>query len=256
MVLKPSEKRLLIVFGVAIFLIGNIAAWSILQEKEIKVSLDQTKLEKELKRLQALQSQVPVAREYQAAMQKYLTRYDSLDTRDTYLGTFIQNGVDSLGLKLAKNAPLATDSGDGGKEVQFIKSGYQAEVSGDWKKVLEFVHTLQEPTEFRYVKSLNLTVRKSEIQDGESELVCNFVLQKWWHPESDTLLAEKAEASGEPAPAKAAEAPKPAASTAATPAPAETERKPDPVVENKVAPVGAPVPVSTPAEGNKPDAPQ
>lgn len=255
MVLKPSEKRLLIIFGVVIFLIGNIAAWSILQEKEIKVTLDQTKLEKELKRLQALQSQVPLAREYQAAMQKYLTRYDSLDTRDTYLGTFIQNGVDSLGLKLAKNAPLATESGDAGKEVQFIKSGYQAEVSGDWKKVLEFVHSLQEPTEFRYVKSLNLSVRKSEIQDGESELVCNFVLQKWWHPESDALLAEKAEASGEPAP-EAAEAPKPASSTAATPAPAETERKADPVVENKAAPAGAPVPVSTPAEGNKPAAPQ
>jgi hypothetical protein len=209
MTLKPSEKRLLTAFGIVVFLIINFAAFTFWQEKEVKVASKKTSLTKELKRLEGLKSKVPIAREYEAALAQYLKRYDSLDTRDTYLTTFVQTAVDKLGLKLAKNAPLAGEQPSPDQPAKFIKSAYRAEVSGEWKKVLEFIYGLQEPTEFRYVKSLVLSTRKNEANDGVSDLVCDFTLQKWWNPQSDELLAEAAEAAGvELAPAAEPAAPK------------------------------------------------
>ncbi len=208
MTLKPSEKRLLTAFGIVVFLIVNFAAFTFWQEKEVKVVSKKASLTKELKRLEGLKSKVPIAREYEAALAQYLKRYDSLDTRDTYLTTFVQTAVDKLGLKLAKNAPLAGEQPNPDQPAKFIKSAYRAEVSGDWKKVLEFIYGLQEPTEFRYVKSLVLSTRKNEANDGVSDLVCDFTLQKWWNPQSDELLAEAAAAAAEPAPAAETTAPK------------------------------------------------
>jgi hypothetical protein len=234
MALKPSEKRLLSIFGGALFLIANVAAYTLYQSSSTKADLDQKKLQAEVKRLQALQSQVPTAVSYREAIAQHLTRYDSLDSRDTYLGTFIQNAVDRLDLRIAKNAPLATDVGTPEQPVNFIKSGYQAEVTGPWDKVLEFIHGLQEPTEFRYVKSMTISVRKSEAQDGDSELVCQFVLQKWWHPDSELLLAEKAEA---------------AANVVATPT---TTPEAAPAESSEQSPPSAVKPVETPATAANP----
>lgn len=225
MKLKPSEKRLLIFLGIAFFLVGNFFLWSLLNEENQKVGLAKAKLEKEFSRLNALKSQIPAARERQEALAKYLKRYDSNDTRDTYLVTFVQNGVDQFGLKLAKNNPLPGEADE-----NFIKSGYHAEVTGDYKRVFEFIHTLQAPTEFRFVKNLTLSSRKSDAGDGASDVVCDFVIQKWWHPDSDALLAEEPSASAAPAPAVST-----ANETSASPAVASTpgEQKPAAAVETK-----------------------
>ena len=143
-------------------------------------------------------------------------------------------------MKLAKNAPLAVEFPDPEKGGDFIKSSYQAEVAGDWKRVLEFIHRLQSPTEFRYTKNLTLTTRKSEAQDGAAELVCNFVLQKWWHPDSQTLLDEQAaakELAGTPPPV-----PAPAPSVPAAPAAEEPESPAPSEASPAVAPVAPPSP--------------
>ncbi len=244
--LKQSEKRLLSAFGIAIFLIANFAAFTYWQEKEMKTANKKTALSKELKHLESLKAQVPQATEYQDTLALYLKRYDSLDTRDTYLTTFVQNLAEAkLGLKLAKNAPLAGEQPDPEKMAKFIISAYRAEVSGDWKKVLEFIYLLQEPTEFRYVKTMTLSTRKNEANDGESDLVCDFTIQKWWHPESDILLAEQAEAAGTPAPATANPPAAPAAPAApATEAAAASPDKPKETEQNPVPTVGTPAPAA------------
>ena len=93
---------------------------------------------------------------------------------------------------------------------------------------------LQEPTEFRYVKTMTLSTRKNDASDGSSDLVCDFTLQKWWHPMSDDFLADQeAQAPTEPA-ANTPEA-APAAPVASAPAadkPKETEQNPSPTVGN------------------------
>lgn len=243
--IKQSEKRLLSAFGIVIFLIANFAAYTYWQEKELKTANKKTALTKELKHLESLKAQVPLATSYQDALTQHLKRYDSLDTRDTYLTTFIQNLAEArLGLKLAKNAPLAGEQPKPDDMAKFIKSAYRGEVSGEWKKVFEFIYRLQEPTEFRCVTTMTLSSRKTEANDGESDLVCDFTIQKWWHPDSDILLAEQAEAAataaatasvGASAPAAPATPTAPSApageSAAASPAkPKETEQNPVPTV--------------------------
>ena len=191
MTLKPSEKRLLIIFCIGGFLAANFGAWTILQQKGISLKVAKTKLDADYKHLKSLKDRVPDATEYQAILNKYLTAYASLDARDTHLGNFIQNTASQYGLKLAKNTPLAVEFPDPEKGGDFIKSGYQAEVAGNYKAIFQFIHKLQSPTDFHYIKSMNLTTRKNEQQDGATDVVCNFVLQKWWHPDSQRLLDEQ-----------------------------------------------------------------
>ncbi len=219
--------------GIMVFLVLNFAGYSFWQGMQAKVALQKKTLTTELKRLEGLKSQVPLAAQYQDTLAQYLKRYDSFDTRDTYLTTFVQNAVERLNLKLSNNAPLAGEPVDPDKPAKFIKSAYGAEVSGDWKKVLEFIYGLQEPTEFRYVKSMILKTRKSDAHDGESELVCKFVIQKWWHPDSDQFLKD-AERNALATQAPAAPAPKtPELST-------PTEQPALPPVGNPNAPADTP----------------
>lgn len=232
--LKPSEVKLLSAFGIVLFLIANFLAFTFWQQLETKTAGKKAAMTKELKHLESLKAQVPVANQYQDALTQHLKRYDSLDTRDTYLTTFVQNQVDKLSLKLAKNAPLAGEQPDPDKPAKFIKSAYRAEVSGDWKKVLEFIYNLQEPTEFRYAKTMTLSTRKNDAGDGSSDLVCDFTLQKWWHPDSDVILADQETAvPAEPAAAKPESAPAaPIASAPPADKPKETERNATPTVGN------------------------
>ena len=240
MTLKPSEKRLLIIFCIGGFIAANVGAWTILQQKQISLKVANTKLEADYKHLKSLKDRVPDATEYQAILQKYLKAYASLDARDTHLGNFVANAASQYGLKLAKNTPLAVEFPDPEKGGDFIKSGYQAEVSGSYKAVFQFIHKLQSPTDFHLIKSMNLTTRKNEQQDGATDIVCNFVIQKWWHPDSQRILDEEspelasspvtplpappsAEAPPEPPPTEAAPAETPVADEAP---PAETDASP------------------------------
>lgn len=197
--LKTSEKRLLIGLGVAAFLMLNFWGWSFFQNELTRLDGDAKKLSNQLSVLKASQRRIAEARTFQETLAAHMKAYDSMDTRDTYLGNFVEKSADDMHLKLQKNNPLATEMPRAEDSAGFIKSGYQGEVIGEWKDVMEFVRQLQVPTEFRFVKSLNLSVQKSEAQDGDSELRCQFVLQKWWPLSSEEIASKKLESGATPA---------------------------------------------------------
>ncbi len=236
MTLKPSEKRLLIIFCIGGFIAANVGAWTILQQKNISLKVAKTKLDADYKHLKSLKDRVSEATEYQEILAKYLKAYASLDARDTHLGNFVSNAASQYGLKLAKNTPLAVEFPDPEKGGDFIKSGYQAEVAGGYKAIFQFIHKLQSPTDFHYIKSMTLTTRKNEQQDGAMDVVCNFVIQKWWHPDSQTLLdGQSPELAAAPV------------TPSATPAPVETPPAPTPAeAPAKAAPAEIPVADETP----------
>ncbi|MBP7950268.1 MAG: hypothetical protein KA004_11475 [Verrucomicrobiales bacterium] len=241
--LKPSEKRLLIGLGVAAFLMANLWGWSFFQGGIKRLQTEGKRLDSDLAVLKSAQRQTGEARLFQEALETHMKAYDSMDMRDTYLGNFVEQCAEDHSLKLQKNNPLATELPRPEDSQGFIKSGYQGEVAGSWQDVMRFIYGLQEPAEFRFVKSLNLSVRKSEAQDGESELVCQFVIQKWWHPLSEELVREKTGGTAPPDEQKpAGSVPTPDDSAGAKPAVAEDRAAPVAEVEH-AAPVTTAPPV-------------
>jgi hypothetical protein len=137
-------------------------------------------------------------------------------------------------------------------EEHFHKSRYTAEVSGAWDDIFEFIYRLQQPKEFRFVRTLRLKSQKKEgSSDEAADAVCTFEIEKWWSPESAHLedaLTAPATAAAEAAPlAPEAAAPAPAADSTDEPVLPKTEQTPPEAVPTPETAMGQP-PTDSPPE--------
>jgi hypothetical protein len=191
--LKSSEKRLLILFGAAAFLLLNLFGFSWWKKRTLTLSSKAIKLEARARELEVMKGLAPQAELKRAYLDAHLQAYPDEATRETYLDQFIQKQVRDLDLEIRKNQPMNAKL-----EEHFHKSRYTAEVSGEWADILEFIRRLQSPKEFHFVPSLRL---KSQKKEGGSEegtnAVCTFEIEKWWSPQSS--LPEEEAAPPEPA---------------------------------------------------------
>ena len=218
--LKPSEKRLLIAFGIAAFLLLNLFGFSWWKKRSLMLTSQTTKLETRARELEAMKALAPEAEQKRVWLDQYLQRYPDENTRETYLDIFVQKQVSDLNLEIRKNQPLTVKL-----EEHFHKSRYTAEVTGQWADVLEFIRRMQSPKEFHFVPSLRLKSQKKEGTEEGTNAVCTFEIEKWWSPESTTLEEEimaSAPEEGVPAAGPNGEAtPAPAATPAAVPVTSE-----------------------------------
>jgi hypothetical protein len=235
MAMNEREKKLMWFLGGSLFLIANAYGWFSLMNAENAAKLKTAKLQGSIARSNGLKTMKPQAEKYREHLSQWLKRYASENDRDEYLTNIISKHVSDLGLNRTKGAPTPTEGLSTedikGQAANFIKVGYSGEVVGDWKKVIEFAHLLEDPSEFRWLKSGDFKTRKSEGQDGTVDLVFSFTLQKWWHPDSEMLLAEEA-AAGEQAKEIPAAPEKPATAAVTNPTGDDTagEQAPNPPV--------------------------
>ncbi len=241
--MNEREKKLLLFFGGAIFIMANLYGWFEWLAARNRETNRQVGLEKSIANSKKLLTLKPQAEEYNTMVSEWLVRYPDFDTRDTYLGNFVQKAAGDMGVSLSKNQPTATeglkDTPDG-EAPKFIKTGYTGEVSGDWKKVIEFAHQLEDTTEFRWLKSADFKVRKADGESG-SDLVLSFTVQKWWDPSSEYELTQTEGEGADAEPANATE-------TNSSEAPKDTEQAPTPAVPTTA---GEPAPAPPAAEGPK-----
>jgi hypothetical protein len=192
--MQKSEVRLLIAFSVTLFVLANVWGWTYLGDKWHKRNQEHSRLSGDEKRFTMLQAQIPLASEYEENLVGLLRTYPSINDRDNFLGNMVERAAQESGVTLSKNGATPTEGLEPDKQgvmPAFIKTGYQAEVTGEWAKVLEFAHKLDDTREFRWTKEATFSVRKSEVEGQDSSLVLNFKLQKWWHPDSERLLAKQ-----------------------------------------------------------------
>ena len=246
--LKPSEKRLLTAFGVAGFLLLNLLGFSWLKKRNVVLERQRITLESRARELEMWKGKAAEAELKRAFLDQHLQEYADEATRETYLDQFIQKEAADLNLEVRKNQPMPVKL-----EPLFHKSRYQAEISGPWDSVLEFIYRLQQPKEFRFVPSLRLKSQKKEgSTDEAADVVCTLEIEKWWSPQnappsSEALLApeaalvpEAAPAAPEPAPVQE---PAAAAGPAASPAPAPpAEVPPAPAAPEQSAPAAVKAP--------------
>lgn len=199
--LKPSEKRLLLIFGIAGFLLLNLLGFSWYSKKKLVLEQQRSKLETRGRMLEGMKSKYAEAEEKQAYLAKYLKAYPDPTTRDSYLDNFILDLHKRLDLELKQNQILEAKLDD-----LFHKSRYHGVVTGSWDNVLEFIYQLQQPTEFRFVPQISLKSQKKEAASEEAaDVVCTFDIEKWWSPDSVTDPAAEV-----PIPTSAAVTPAPA----------------------------------------------
>lgn len=216
--LKPSEKRLLIAFGTAAFILLNLLGFSWYKKRNLALQTQRIKMEMRATELEIMKGQAPEAERKRTFLDQHLQPYADEATREIYLDQFVQKEAGALDLVVRKNFPMPVKL-----EQHFHKSRYQAEVTGEWNNVLEFIRRLQTPREFRFVPSLSLKSQKKEGNSEEApDVVCTFEIEKWWSPDSVTTLEESGETP-------------PAPDTAATPVPAS----PDPATPGTPPPAPA-----------------
>lgn len=178
--LKPSEKRLLSIFGVAAFILLNLLGFSWYSKKMQLLEQQASKQETRGRILESMKSRAAEAEQKQAYLAKNLVVYPDDTTRDNYLDNFVLDLSRKLDLSLRANQIL-----DPKLEELFHKSRYKGEVTGKWDNVLQFIYELQQPSQFRFVPNLSLKPQKKDATSDEpADVVCVFTLEKWWSPDS------------------------------------------------------------------------
>jgi hypothetical protein len=200
MAMNDREKKLMWILGSATFLIVNAFGWVTLLNARAAAQTFQSKQESNIKKAEALKKLMPEVAQYQGYLDQWLKRYPTADDRDNYVGDLVRSSASELGLDLKKGAPTTIEGiaevGGGANAnglpqdpAKFIKTGFSGEIVGDWQKIMEFAHRMEDASDFRWMKTADFQVRKSEGQDGSYQMALNFTLQKWWHPDSEDLLA-------------------------------------------------------------------
>ncbi len=236
--LKPSEKRLLTAFGVAGFLLLNLLGYSWLKKRNVVLERQRITLESRARELEMWKGKAAEADLKRSFLDQHLQEYADEATRETYLDQFIQKEAADLDLEVRKNQPMPVKL-----EPLFHKSRYQAEISGPWDAVLEFIYRLQQPKEFRFVPSIRLKSQKKEgSTDEAADVVCTLEIEKWWSPQSApptvALLAPPTASPAEPA----ATSPDPASASP----PAEPASSADPAEPTSAPETAAPPAVEAP----------
>jgi len=238
--MTTSEKRLLTIFGVAIFLIANGVGYFMISKAKDDVQREKTRLGQRIAKLEAAKNQAGEAAEAREWMDEHVKTYADDFQRDSHLDSLVKGRLSSgLTLDIRKNFPLRTDD----KGEYFVKSRYQATVQGTWLDVKEFIFRLQKPPELRFVPKITMVPRKSETDDAEQEEEVTVELEQWWAKPDNFISTVEEEPAANEQPAAA-----PVESPAATPVPAA-----DPAPPAQPVPPPAETPATTPTETPKPN---
>lgn len=248
MQISSSEKRLLTLLSVAVFILANGFGYVLISGAMDAVDRDRKKLSQQLGKLEAAKGNAAEAEEKRAWIDAHLKPYANEGVRETHLDEQITGALTSdLDVELSKNAPMATIEGE-----FFIKSRYRTNVKGPWPDVKEFLWRLQKPAEFRFVPRLNMVPRKSEEDDSEQLVEVTVEIEKWWpKPEGFSDASVLAEENLEqpavpvvetPAGEKPASEPTPPEPAADPAKPTPSEPPPPPVIPPAGSPTDSPKP--------------
>jgi hypothetical protein len=244
---SSSEKRLLLVLGVGVFLLANGFGYVFVSGAMIRLRSEETKLKKELASLENAKSKAADADERRAWIDANLVAYPNEAVRDTYLVNLLNEDLTrGLDVTITKDAPLPTFQSE-----FFEKSRYRATVTGPWLDVKEFLWRLQKPEEFRFVPKVSMVPRKNELDDAEQLVEAAVELEKWW-PLPDSVIETEA-APGEnveqptPAPVESTAAENPAATPPADSVPPATDTPPPAAPDDTAPAASAPADASAPA---------
>jgi hypothetical protein len=242
---NPNEKKLLIVMGVALFILANFFGWVMISDAMDSVTREEKKLNARLKDLNEAKAFASEAAIKRAWIDENVKTYESEVARDTYLNDLLLGPLTSgLDLEITKNRPLTPLPTE-----FFYKSRYTANVKGPWNDVMEFIYRLQKPSALRFVPRIQLLPKKNEVDDSQQYVEASLEIEQWWANPDGTTTGEEnpgnvEQPAAEPVNTPAGENPPPSSPDTAKP---ESTPAPAPASTPATNPALDIPPVKTPA---------
>ena len=177
--LKPSEFRLLLLFGIVAFLLANAFGYKVLTERHDAILMQKDQLEARIKTAEVYELQERESLRKEAWLNNRVPVYASETHLNTHLLQLVEARASSYQLvpELQAREPELRDG--------YMRSILQVKLSGEIMPLLELVFSLQDPEEFRAITSFDL---KAKPKDPKT-VFAEFTIEQWWNPDSPTLVA-------------------------------------------------------------------
>ncbi|MEM9478507.1 MAG: hypothetical protein AAGA58_02470 [Verrucomicrobiota bacterium] len=166
--LKNSEKRLLLIFGVLIFGLGNLFLFSFGKKKWNELTSTRDRVEAQLN---GYKLELPEKQKWELRRQ-WLGQNQPLFTTEEDKAPKLQSSIDEMALLTGVSVTIKPI--EHGVEIYHQHIGVSVDVRGAANEVLQFASLLQDQSKFREVTSFSV---KSEKNDP-SRLLLQFTLQE------------------------------------------------------------------------------
>lgn len=179
--MSDRERKLLIFFGVAIFLVANFFAYSLISKKQQEVASEVTKLEgviREAEEFEAMEAQVRDEMQWLEDREPEPVEAEPVGPK---LEQFANARATSAGLTVKKRTILPDDE----TGPSYWRARVEMQVSGMEQALYRWLSQLQDPNRFRAVTAL----RMSPNREDDTLIDANVVVEEWFIP----VLADNAE---------------------------------------------------------------
>ena len=178
--LKPSEFRLMLIFGILAFALGNVYGYKLLTNRHNEVKNKREDLRARLTQAENLALQEEDSFRKQEWLAKRVPVYPNEDHMKTFLLKFVRQKAAAFGLN-PEPQPQEPELVDG-----YMRSKLEvSDVSGSIDTIIQFIFSLQDPEEFRAITSLELKAKPKD----PTVVFCELVIEQWWNPDSLSIAA-------------------------------------------------------------------
>lgn len=176
--MSDREKKLLIFFGVAIFLVANFFGYSLLAKKKQEVAVEIGQLETtimEAENFEAQEAQVLDEMEWLVEHEPEPVEAEPVGPK---LEQFANARATSAGLTVQKRTILPDDE----TGPSYWRARVEMQVTGMEEALYRWLSQLQDPNQFRAVTALRLSPNRED----DTKIDANVVIEEWFIP----LLAD------------------------------------------------------------------
>lgn len=172
--MSPREKKLLIFFAAAGFLILNFLVIGLFKSKRLEVGLQRDQARQKLKTAEMFRaSSEQVMDEMEWLAQHEPEPADNQDIQ-TQLQQLCEREARTAGLTIKTQKPLQTDT----TGQYYHRAKIQLTVSGDEKDLYEWFDRLNIPEQFRIASSIRISPNKED----DTKIDCTATIEQWFVP--------------------------------------------------------------------------
>ena len=180
--LKASEKRLLVIFLAGLFLVINFFGYQEYAARSDRLSGQGSQLRLQKKKFEVLLRDRETWVDRRDWVVRRLPQYRTIDDRDVHLVNLIRSAAASSSLEIVAGPnPLPTKDGE-----HFEETLVNVTVDGEIEPLVRFLHSLQDPEQFRSLTSLQMLPAKKD----SSDIRCELTLAQWWSLEGPSVALD------------------------------------------------------------------
>jgi type II secretory pathway component PulM len=174
--MSPREKKLLLFFGVAGFLVLNFLGFGFFNNKRIAVERQRDQARQKLETAEmfrASREQVMDEMEWLASHEPQPAANQDVQTK---LQQFCEQEAKTAGLTIKTQKPLPTDATEGR---HFHRAKIQIQVNGTEEALYRWFDRLNIPDQLRMATS----IRVLPIKEDDTKIDCTAVIEQWFVPQ-------------------------------------------------------------------------